>query len=125
MESDGTYRKGRRRITQPVTHVSPDKAPPAPRHPDAPVARAHDSSGGVVFVNRFTGWTIAGLFVAILGAVAYLGVNFFTRAHQIEHALEELDETNRGLERTRGQVQQLERRQVELETDVENLQERR
>jgi len=98
VERDGRYQKGGRRITKPVTRVPPEAVLEAPREPDSPAARSHDSSG-VLFVNRFAGWAIACLLVALLVGVVYMALTFVTRAHQIEHLQEQLKETNRHLER--------------------------
>lgn len=124
MERDGTYQKGRRRITSPVTHVKGETVTAVRRDPDAPVPRNREQSSGVVFVNKATGWAVASLLLSLLGGIAYVGTTFFTREAQIEHLESEVRDTSREVDvlRTRNQI--FERRIVELETRIENMETR-
>lgn len=124
MERDGTYQKGRRRITEPVTHVPAGTVSAPRRDPDAPVPRTRESSSGVVFVNRTTGWAVASLLLSMLGGIAYIGTTFFTREAQIDHLESELRDASRQVDVLRAQNQIFERRIVELETRIENMEAR-
>lgn len=124
MERDGTYQKGKRRITQPVTHVKGEVVSARRRDADAPVPRARESSGGVVFVDKATGWAVATLLLSLLGGIAYVGTTFFTREAQIEHLGSELRDASREVDLLRTQNQILERRLVEMETRLENIEAR-
>jgi len=121
VEKDGTYQKGRR-ITRPVTHVAADVS--APRHPDAPRPRGREPSSGGIFVSRTTSWFLAVLVVALVLALAYIGTAFLAREGQFEHVKERQKEVERELERAGVRHQALERRLVELETQLENVKER-
>lgn len=121
MDHKGTYQKGRRKITQPVTHIAAKDVPAAHREVDAVVPRNHDPSNSVVLVNRATGWTLAILFIALLISIAYVGTTFFTREHQIENMANHQRHMRSTLDTVKAKNQELERRIVELETQLENL----
>jgi hypothetical protein len=121
VDKRGNYSKSRESITAPVTRV-PQGTVQAPRQADAPQPRPHESSSGVVFVNKATGSIIAGLFVLVLVGVAYMGSTFFTREHQFEHYKNQQHQMKRDIEHLKSKNLQYERRMVELETQVENMQ---
>lgn len=124
MERDGTYQKGKRRITSPVTRVEGQVVSAVSRDPDAPRSRSRESSGGVVFVDKATGWAVASLLLTLLGGIAYVGTTFFTREAQIEHLENELRDAGREVDILRARDQMFERRIVELETRIENIEAR-
>jgi uncharacterized protein HemX len=103
------------RVPQSVTET--------PREPDAPVARSHDGSSGVFFINRATGSAIASLLVVLLIGIAYVGSTLFTRDHQFKHVKDQQKQMRRELDQMNAKNQRLERRMVELATHVENLEE--
>jgi septal ring factor EnvC (AmiA/AmiB activator) len=125
VERDGTYRKGgRRKITQPVTRVPPESLPDPDFLQEVDDAVKHLDKDRIV-MRRSTGGIVALLVLAALGGMGYVGAKFFTREHQLDHLRQELREVGEDVEQVQLQQQALERRLVELETDVESLQERR
>ena len=124
MESDGTYRKGRRRITASVTRVSPEAVPnPQLMSEVGQAVKVLDRDR--IVMKKTTGWLIAGLVVLVLSVTVFIGSTIFTREHQFEHLQEQVRELDLELERTRAQDQILERRLVGFETRLENLEDRR
>lgn len=123
MEPDGTYRKGRKRITRSVTRV-PSAAAEAPRHPDAPASRSHEASSSLFLVGRTTSVLLGVLLVLLLFGIAYAGTTFFARERQYQNVKERQKEIEREQERSKAHRQALERRMVELETQLENIRER-
>lgn len=124
MDSDGTYQKGRRRITRPVTRV------PAEAVPD-PVLLAEVGHAVQVLdrdrivLRRSTGWLIAGSIVTLLGIITFVGSLIFTRAHQFERLQKQVLQLEHDFELVKARNQSLERRLVEMETALENVKERR
>lgn len=123
MNRDGTYSKGRKRITEPVTKVE-GAAVRAAREADAASPRPHESSAGVLFVNRTTGWVVALLLLGLVGGIAYVVTIFFTREHQIEHMDTQMRQQQKTIEDLQARQQELARRVILLETELEALQER-
>ena len=123
MESEGTYRKDRRSITKPVTKV-PSSAVEAPRHPDVPTPRGHEGSGNVLIVSRLTSGLLAILVATLLLGLAYVGTGIFAREHQFENFRDRQRHIELEQEQSRAHRRALERRMVELETALENLEER-
>ena len=76
-------------------------------------------------VRKTTGWFVAGLVISVLGGAAFIGSSIFTREHQFDHLQEQVQELTLAFERVRAREQILERRLVEIETEIENLKERR
>lgn len=74
-----------------------------------------------MYVNRAMRWSLAVFFMALIVGVAYVGTTFFTREHKIER-MENQQRNMRGvLDTVERKTQILERRIVELETQIENL----
>lgn len=123
VERGGTYSQGNQgkdRIAHPVTRV-PTTRHEAPREADAPVARVHEGSGGLV--NRTARWALAVVFVGLLGGVTYIVTSFFTREHQIDHLEGQVQQQQRTIEALMLENQEMERRLVILETQLETMQE--
>ena len=68
---------------------------------------------------------MAALVVGLVVGLVYIGTVFLAREGQLEHVKERQKEAERDLERARVRHQALERRLVELETQIENVKERR
>ncbi len=124
MESDGTYQKGRKRITKSVTRVPPEKVPEPALLEEVGVAVKRLDKDRLV-LRKSTGWAIAAAVIVVLGAMAFIGTRYFTREHQLDHLREEVRELTQDLELTRTRQRVLQRRLVELETKLENVEERR
>jgi len=120
VSSEGTYSKGRDRITERVTRVASERLA---GDPDAPVPRTRESSGGLVFV-RTAGWIIAILLGVVILGVAFVGTSVFLREHQDEQLRQQLRRTEHDVEVLQSQQQETERRLVEMETKLELLRER-
>lgn len=124
MERRGTYQKGRRKITQPVTRVPPESVPdPDPAFLQEVNTAVQKLDKDRLVLRKSTGWLVASLVITSLGGLAYAGSTFFTREHQLDHLRMQLKDTRETVEVLHHKNQKLERRIVELETQVENLQE--
>lgn len=122
MEKDGTYQKGRRKITQPVTIVPPEHVPDLVHEVQEAIQHLDRNR---LILRRSTGGIFAAVAATLLAATAYLGSRFFTRELQAEHMRQELRDVDVRLEQMTRELQKTERRHVALETRVENLEERR
>jgi hypothetical protein len=76
----------------------------------------------IVF-RKSTGWLVATLVISCLIGLVYVGAHFFTREHQVDHMRDQVKENRLVIDQLELKNQILERRIVELETRVENLQE--
>ena len=70
-------------------------------------------------VRKQTGWLASGLVAAVLVAFAYVGSAYFTREHQVERLHQQVRKMDKVLEAERAERLKLERRMVELETQLE------
>lgn len=130
MDSTGEYRKGRRRITEPVLTVPPNVTA-APRMNEeiredvqqVATETVKKLDKGRLVLRKTTGWLVATLVMAVLGGAAYLGSHFFTHEHQINHMQDQLRQARKEFEETRARQRTLERRLVELEQKFENSEE--
>lgn len=130
MGRDGRYSKGRRKITEPVLKV-PAGLAVAPRIAEEireDVEKVAEETVRKLDKNRFvmrktTGSLAATLVVTILGAAAYLVSTFFTRSHQLDRMHQEMRQIKGALDDAREERQQLERKVVGLETELENVEE--
>ena len=87
--------------------------------PDAPVRRSHESSSGFFFTRSQT-WGLAALLATAtigLGTVTYFAIS---RAHSLDHTTEQLHDLERKVEALETKQKFLERRQVQLQTHLEN-----
>ena len=131
VESTSEYRRGRRRITEPVVRVPANivAAVKMDNETREAVGLAAKETVRELDKNRFafrktTGWLMALLVMATLGGGAYLGSNFFTREAQIAHMHEQLRRVQDDVEESQNDQQALERRGVDLEIQVELMQEK-
>lgn len=130
MGKTGQYSKSRRSITEPVIKI-PDNIAQVPRLDEETREDVEKVAADTVkkldkdryVLQKRTGWLIATLVVTVLGATAYLGSSFFTRGHQVDHLQEQVRNLNGEVEEDREARQVLERRVVELETQIELMQE--
>jgi septal ring factor EnvC (AmiA/AmiB activator) len=109
-----------------VTRVPPEVVP----DPDPQLMTEVGQAVKVLDRNRLvmkktTGWLIAALVVSVLAVTAFIGSTIFTREHQFEHLQEQVRELNAKLDLVRDRNQAFERRLVELETRLENLEGKR
>jgi hypothetical protein len=134
----GEYSKSRQSIIEPVVKI-PDGAVAAPRLDEetrvdvqrmaVETAKKHavktvkDLDKDRYILRKTTGWLMATLVIIALGGAVSLGSNYFTRGHQVDHLQDEIHSLDGRLEETRKAHQVLERRLVELQTQLELLQE--
>jgi hypothetical protein len=111
--SDGTYHKGREQITERVTRVDSNRVTGG---------QARDSSNGLAFINRPTGWVVAACLGIVILGTAYVGITVFLRAHHDARTREQMDNVELEIEALRTRQQEMERRMVEMETRLERLQ---
>ncbi len=76
----------------------------------------------IVF-RKSTGWLMATLVISCLSGLVYLGAHFFTREHQLDHMRDQIKQHRLVIDQLKLKNQLLERRLVEVETRVENIQE--
>lgn len=116
MSKRGEYGKTGRRITSPVTTIPSHRLPET----DAPRPRAHESSDGLR-LTRGQSWGLA-IFVAstliALGTVSYFGIS---RAAAIDHQRDQIRDLEQSNEELELKVQHLERQQVLIQTQIENM----
>lgn len=75
----------------------------------------------MLVMNRKAGWSLAGLIVALLLGTVWLGATFFRREHKVEHLENQNRQLQQSVEALELKTQGLERRIVEIETEVENM----
>lgn len=133
MDDKGRYSKAKRRITEPVITVSPEFLVEAPKlnelmrveveHVAQQTAKhqVEELDKDRLVVRKQTGWLAAGLVAAVLIATAYVGSAYFTREHQVYRLQQNVEELTSTVESQRRDQQKLERRLVELETQLELL----
>jgi hypothetical protein len=126
---NGQYHKDRRRITEPVVKFT-GEIPEVPRINEAEMSlrvqkvateTVRELDKDRLVFKKKTGWAFAGLVVTVLSSVAFLGSRIITKEHQLEHALEKVDELESELEVQRRRQMLLERRLVEVQTKLENM----
>lgn len=116
----GEYRKNGRSITAPVVTVS-DNTAQAPVDGEKP--SVEKNAKGHYVLSKRTGWLMSSLVLTVLGGAVYVGSSFFTRGHQVFRLQEQVRHLNKELEKREAGRQDLERRVVELETQVEFMHE--
>lgn len=125
---NGEYSKRSRRITEPVLKVPPDvdlaRAPRMNTNVLEDVQQVTKRTVQELDKDRFilrktTGWLMATLVITALGGASYLGSKFFTREAQMDHMQEQFRQMKHELDRSRMHRQSLEKRIVELETELE------
>lgn len=123
VNSDGTYSKGRGRITERVVRVDADRLA-GDRDPDAPVPKPRETSEFRVTVGRTTGWVVALLLCSLILAIAFIGTSFFMREHHEGQVRQQLQRIEKDVEALQTQQLETERRLVEMETQIDRLRER-
>ena len=131
MDGKGRYSKAKRRITEPVITVPPELLVEAPKlnetirveveHVAQQTAKhqVQELDRDRLVVRKQTGWLASGLVAAVLVAFAYVGSAYFTREHQVERLHQQVRKMDKVLEAERAERLKLERRMVELETQLE------
>lgn len=122
MDREGKYRKDRGRITDPITRVK-GNLPEAARSASALKALS-EGTAGVVVVDRTTGWLIAALLLSLIAGVVYGVREFFTRAHQLDTMDSQLRYQRNRIENLESKNQDLAKRLILMETELEKVQER-
>jgi len=126
VERRGTYQKGRRKITEPVLHVDLNKIP----HMDPVLLEElnEELNSAVkkldrnrIVLSKATGWLIALLVLLSLGAATYAGTSLWTRELQLERLREQVQELRKESAACKTRHLAVERRLVEIETELENL----
>jgi len=80
-----------------------------------------DEEVGVVFVSRATTSAIAGFFVFLLASTTYIGSSYFTTRRQVDLLKNHQHEMDLAIENLKSNNQALERKTVELQTQIENM----
>lgn len=111
-------------LTSAVTRI-PKGAKEALRNsepePDAAVLRSREGSSGIYFVSKVTGNIIASLLVCTLVGLAYVVSTYFTWEHQVEYYKTQQKQMRQEIDALEEKNLVLERRMVELSTQVENM----
>jgi len=101
------------------------KVPGQSSSPETSAQHSRVFSSGAYFISRLTGNVIATLLVAMLIFLAYVISTFVTREHQIKHYKKEQKQLRREMDELKDKNLLFERRMVELETELENMEEGR
>lgn len=75
----------------------------------------------MLVMDRKTGWSLAGLVIILLVGTVYVGSTFFRREHKVDHIETQNRQLQQSVEALELKTQMMERRIVELQTEVENL----
>jgi hypothetical protein len=135
-ENQGRYSQRKRQITQPLAKVDLKKVPYAPRVRDT--VNREDSSTEEEFYNKVVAAVVrldqtklvlnkrrlsllTSLVVTMLGAMAYGGTEFMMRSAQLEDAKEEIRELHHKVDLLHKEDLAQQRKLVELETQLKNL----
>lgn len=123
-DKHGSYSKGRSELRSRITRIpksvllqSVEEGDPAP----SLAGVTSDEEVGVVFVSRATTSTIAGFFVFLLASTTYVGSSYFTTQRQVDLLKNHQHEMDLAIENLKSNNQALERKTVELQTQIENM----
>ena len=124
----GQYQKGRKRITQPVLRVDPVKVkvpveekPPYYQEVMDYLGKIPEGGNPGMFLSRTQGWVLGALFGVLAIGVVFAIIVIITRAHQQETNVRRLHDIEVQLDRFHKTNLRMERKTVELETEIENL----
>jgi len=124
-ERVGEYQKGRRRITEPVMRVDPSRITPAKLAPEV-LEEVKDylgiPKGGAAFwLSKSQGWAFAFFMVTIASTLSTVGYMVLKREHEIKMLHQEVAALQQWVDIFRAENQELERKLVEQDTQIENL----
>lgn len=127
--SAGEYRKTRRHITEPVLQVDTSKMTKAEHHelPPAALDEIKDYLGiprGATtppFVSKTQGWVVAILLALLAMAIVVVGYTVIKRDYDNTQSKRDLENIQRQVEHLDKRNMELERVMVELESQIENL----
>jgi len=121
----GTYQKGRKKITEPVVRVDPSKVPVVEHDEVLQEIKDYlgipEGSKPPMYVSKTQGWAIAVL-LAVLAAGVTVGIYIgFKRDYESDTNHRQIQEIKNRLDALHRTDQNLERKLVKYETELENL----
>ena len=120
----GTYQHGRKKITQPVLRVDPAKVPTM--EPDVlqevkEYLGIPEGSKPPMYVSKTQGWAIAALLAVLAAGVTVVTYVSFKRDYESDATHRQLQQIKHRLDDLHRADQNIERKLVKHETEIENL----